>query len=371
MPARVLITGGAGFLGTHLADELLAHGYVVRALDVLAPPVHGSARRRPACLDPRVELVVGDVRQPDVVRRALAGCDLVVHLAAAVGAEQSMYQVAEYTGVNALGTAVLLEGLLERPVARLVVGSSRSVYGEGRYITDDERVHDDVVRDPAGLAGRRWDPVTRDGRRLYPVPTPETKPPSVGSVYALSKFDQERLCLLVGRAYRIPTVALRLFDVYGPRRSLGGACADVTTTFALRLLGGRPPLVFEDGLQQRDFVEVRDAARAFRLALEAPGAAGEVINIGSGQGCSVAELARRLARVADRELAPAIIGEYRPGDVRHCTADIARAQRMLGFEPAISHAEGLAEVVAWLRRPVAAERRPGVREERRSTGAAR
>src|SRR5512147_1933678 len=259
---QMLITGGAGFIGSHLADALLARGHRVRALDNLAEQVHGAGQPRPAYLDPAVELIVGDVRDPAAVRRALNGVDAVFHLAAAVGVGQSMYEIAHYTDVNNRGTAVLLEALIDRPVQRLVVASSMSLYGEGLYRDADERLVSGAERPLAHLRAAQWEPMDAAGRPLTPVPTPETKPPSLASVYALSKFDQERLCLMIGRAYDIPTVALRFFNVFGPRQALSNPYTGVLAIFAARLLNDHRPAVFEDGRQRRDFVSVRDVARA-------------------------------------------------------------------------------------------------------------
>lgn len=349
MAERVLITGGAGFIGSFVAEALLARGDAVRVLDCLDPQVHGPTRARPSYLAPDVELHVGDVRDPAAVRRALRGVDAVVHLAAAVGVGQSMYQVARYTATNNLGTAVLLEALLQRPVRRLVVASSMSVYGEGRYRTPDGRIVDDAERTPAQLARGQWDPRAPDGAPLEPVPTPETKPPALASVYALSKYDQERLCLLVGRAYGIPTVALRFFNVFGPRQALSNPYTGVLAIFAARVLAGKPPLVFEDGQQQRDFVHVRDVARAVAEALVAPELDGEVLNIGSGQPRTIAAVARAVAEALGRpDLEPQITGQYRAGDIRHCFADIGRAQRRLGFAPTVEFAAGLVELASWV-----------------------
>ena len=217
---RILITGGAGFIGSHLADELLARGYHVRALDNLAEQVHGADASRPSYLDPDVELVVGDVRDPDAVRRALDGIDAVYHLAAAVGVGQSMYEIEHYTDVNNRGTAVLLEALARDPVERLVVASSMSLYGEGLYREANGSLRTDAERSLEQLKAGRWEPTNEDGEPLTPVATPESKPPCLASVYALSKFDQERMCLMVGRAYNIPTVALRFFNVYGARPTI-------------------------------------------------------------------------------------------------------------------------------------------------------
>lgn len=353
---RILITGGAGFIGSHLADHLLAHGHAVRALDCLSPQVHGPGAGRPAYLDRGVELLVGDVRDPEAVRRALRGVDAVVHLAAAVGVGQSMYEVDRYVGNNDLGTAVLLQAIIERPVERLVVASSMSLYGEGLYRDRAGRLLS-AERTRAQLLARRWEPHGEDGAPLEPVPTPETKPPALASIYALSKFDQERMALLVGEAYGIPTVALRFFNVYGPRQALSNPYTGVLAIFAARYLNGRPPLVNEDGLQRRDFVAVRDVAEACRLALSVPGAAGQVFNVGSGRSFTVREVAERLAAAIGREdLRPEVTQRYRVGDIRHCFADIGRAREVLGYAPAVAFDDGLAELADWLEGQIAHDR---------------
>jgi dTDP-L-rhamnose 4-epimerase len=348
MSRSVLVTGGAGFIGSHLADELLGAGYRVRALDSLVPQVH-EHRTRPAYLDDEVELIVGDVRNRELLRKALDGVDAVFHLAAQVGVGQSMYQIAEYAAVNVLGTAVLLEELAERPVERLVVASSMSIYGEGLYRTRSGALVNDAERSLDALTRGRWEPTDGKGEPLTPVATPESKVPSLKSVYAQTKYDQERLCLMVGEAYRIPTVAARFFNVYGPRQALSNPYTGVLAIFAARLLNRRAPLIYEDGYQRRDFVSVYDVARALRLALEAPAAAGQVFNIGSGESSTVREIAARMAGVLDASgLEPEITGTYRVGDIRHCFADISRAKGVLGYEPQISLEAGLMELACWL-----------------------
>jgi len=338
---RVLVTGGAGFIGSHLADELLAAGYAVRALDVLVDQVHDG--ERPEYLSADVELIPGDVRGEEVVRGALEGVDAVVHLAARVGVGQSMYEQAEYAAANTLGTAVLLDALAERPVRKLVVASSMSVYGEGAYepVPAIERTREQLER-------REWEPQGAGGEELRPVPTPETKQPVLTSVYALTKFDQERLCLLFRSAYGVPTVALRLFNVYGPRQALSNPYTGVLAIFASRLLNDNAPVVYEDGAQTRDFVHVSDAARAFRLALERDGADGRVVNVGSGSAISVLEIAETLARLLGRDVAPELPGTFRAGDIRHCIADVSLARDLLGFESQIALEDGLAELADWL-----------------------
>jgi dTDP-L-rhamnose 4-epimerase len=353
---RILITGGAGFIGSHLADHLLALGHEIRALDVLSPQVHGDGARRPAYLDPEVELVVGDVRDRDAVRRCLRGVDAVVHFAAAVGVGQSMYEVERYVGVNDHGTAVLLQELIANPVERLVVASSMSLYGEGLYRDGTGRLVS-AERTREQLTQRRWEPLGERGEPLEPVPTPETKAPALASIYALSKFDQERMCLLVGEAYGMATTALRFFNVYGTRQALSNPYTGVLAIFASRYLNGRPPLVNEDGLQRRDFVSVRDVARACRLALEVPGAAGQVLNVGSGRSFTVLEVARRLAEAVGREdVEPEVTERYRVGDIRHCFADIEKARRILGYEPEVEFEDGVVELAEWLEGQIAHDR---------------
>lgn len=348
MTQRILITGGAGFIGSHLCDELLERGHEVRALDNLDPQVHGAGRAMPSYLSSDVELMVGDVRAAAVVRRALRGVDAVYHLAARVGVGQSMYEVAQYTDVNTGGTAVLLEALIEHPVERLIVASSMSLYGEGLYQARDGDVIAGEERSLDQLRRGEWE-LSADGEPLTPLPTPESKIPSLSSVYALSKYDQERLCLLIGRAYEIPTIALRFFNVYGPRQALSNPYTGVLAIFASRLLNDKPVVIFEDGLQQRDFVSVYDVARACRLALEVPDAAGAVLNVGSGNHYTIRDIADRIAALLGREeLEPEITGKYRVGDIRHCFADISRAREVLGYEPSVPFDGGLAELAEWL-----------------------
>ena len=369
MSEQILITGGAGFIGSHLADELLRAGYRVRALDNLSPQVHGPEAKRPSYLAPEVELMVGDVRDRAEVRRALEGCSAVVHLAAMVGVGQSMYRVEDYTSTNAGGTAVLLEALAEHPVERLVVASSMSVYGEGLYRRPGGEPVEGQSRPLEQLRLGDWEVRGPDGNALTPVPTPETKVLSLESVYALSKYDQERLCLILGRAYGIPTVALRLFNVFGPRQALSNPYTGVLAIFASRLLNQSPPLIFEDGLQQRDFVSVYDVARAFRLALTRDGIDGEVLNIGSGAPRTILDVARSMRQVlARRGPAEEVTGRYRMGDVRHCFADVSRARRVLGYQAEVPFEVGLTELSGWLEGQVARDRVAEARAELEQRG---
>ena len=350
MSGRVLITGGAGFIGAHAAAELLEQGWEVRALDNLTPQVHEDGER-PDYLDPDVELVVGDVRDSDAVRRALDGCDAVLHLAARVGVGQSMYEIAEYTSVNTHGTAVLLEALLDHPVERLVVASSMSIYGEGAYEPAPA-----AERTRAQLERGEWEPRGPGGKELRPVATPEDKQPALSSIYALTKYDQERLCLLYGAAYGVPVVALRFFNVYGPRQALSNPYTGALAIFAARLLNDRPPVIYEDGGQRRDFVNVADVARACRLALERDGADGRPVNIGSGRSATVLEIADRLGRVLGKEIEPELPGTFRAGDIRHCFANVNLAREELAFEAEVALEDGMASLAGWLEGQVATDR---------------
>jgi dTDP-L-rhamnose 4-epimerase len=361
--ARVLITGGAGFIGSHVADALLAAGYDVRVLDNLSPQVHGTARKRPDYLADDAELIVGDVTDPIAVERALRGVDKVLHLASAVGVGQSMYDIASYVQINELGTAVLLEALAKRPVGKLVVASSMSIYGEGLCRASDGTTVAPAERPIERLRQGDWELHADDGQPLEPVPTPETKQPALSSIYALNKYAQERMSLITGKAYGISTLALRFFNVFGPRQALSNPYTGVLAIFASRLLNERPPLVFEDGLQRRDFVHVRDVARACVLALESQ-QTDAVYNVGSGQSRSILSIAQDLARVMGRpNLQAEVTGKYRAGDIRHCFADISHSKAELGFAPSVSFDAGLDELATYLADQIAEDRAEQATEE--------
>ncbi|HWK08584.1 MAG TPA: NAD-dependent epimerase/dehydratase family protein [Vicinamibacterales bacterium] len=353
---NILITGGAGFIGSHVADELLHAGHRVRALDNLSPQVHGPDAARPRYLHRDVEFLRGDVRDADAVRRALDGIDAVYHFASAVGVGQSMYEIGHYTSVNNGGTAVLLEALIEHPVNRLIVASSMSLYGEGLHRAPGGELREGRERPLEQLRAGDWEVRGVDGTVLEPVPTPESKTPSLSSVYALSKFDQERMCLMIGRAYGIPTVALRFFNVFGTRQALSNPYTGVLAIFASRLLNGNAPLIFEDGLQRRDFVSVYDIAQACRLALDVPGAAGRALNIGSGTPYTIRDVAAMLSGILGKAIESEICGKYRVGDIRHCFADITEARAVLGYEPRVTLEDGLVELAEWLQDQAAVDR---------------
>jgi dTDP-L-rhamnose 4-epimerase len=348
---KVLLTGGAGFIGSHLSDRLLAAGHSVRALDSLDPQVHrGSAR--PDYLDPAVELIVGDIRDRSTVSRALEGIEAVVHLSAAVGVGQSMYEIERYTSINAIGAAVVLEEAIERrdAVRKLLVASSMSIYGEGQYRNPrtGETGLAPWLRPEQQLAAREWDLRGDDGTPLEPEPTAETKPLRPTSIYAINKRDHEEMFLAIGAAYGIPAVALRFFNVYGERQSLSNPYTGVAAIFSSRLLNDHAPLVFEDGEQTRDFIDVRDIARCCALALTEDGADGRTLNVGTGRPTSIAAVAETIARGLGKEIEPELVGKYRAGDIRHCYADTALAAELLGFRAEIPFEAGMQDLLEWL-----------------------
>jgi len=363
---RILITGGAGFIGRQVARELLANGYEVRILDSLIDQVHGDGA---IAVDNGATLIKADIRDPVAVADALSDVDAVVHLAAEVGVGQSMYEIARYVGANELGTAVLLETMIKRPVRRIVVASSMSVYGEGLYQASHGARLPRVRREPEDLKKGLWDPVGEDGSALSPVPTPEDKPVDLASVYALTKYAQERMVLIFGEAYGVDAVALRLFNVFGPGQALSNPYTGVLANFASRLANGQAPLIFEDGEQRRDFVHVRDVARGFRQALEQPGAAGHVFNVGSGRSYTIKEVATALAEAMGvPEIRPEIMGKARAGDIRNCFADISKAREILGFSPRHALEDSLPELVHWVRGTTAVDRGDAMKRELEALG---
>lgn len=350
MSDQVLITGGAGFVGSHLADRLIKAGHRVRILDDLTPQVHPAGP--PAYLSREVELIRGDVRDPNRLKEVLADVDVIFHFAAAVGVGQSMYEISRYMSVNTQGTAELLQAILDsKPsIRKLIVASSMSIYGEGRYVCSQcGKACAPPVRSIAQLKAGHWNlQCDACGGVLNPRPTEETKPSETSSIYALSKRDQEEMCLIFGRTYGLPVTALRFFNIYGTRQALSNPYTGVAAIFASRLINGEPPLVFEDGEQMRDFVSVHDIVRANILAMERPQSDGEVINIGCGKAISIRQVATLLAQCLGRRIEPVITRKYRAGDIRHCFADLTKARSLLGYEPQVRHEEGFRELAEWL-----------------------
>lgn len=357
---RVLVTGGAGFIGSHTVDLLLEKGYEVRVFDNLDPQVHGEIDSPPDYLNPEAEFVRGTILDRDALKRALRGVEAVIHDAAAVGVGQSQYAVRHYTAVNIGGTANLFDVLVneETSVERVLMSSSMSIYGEGLYRRPsdghlvsppprpDEQLeaHDFEMRDP------------ETGEVLEPVATPETKPLAPASVYAMTKMTQEDYALLIGRAHRLSTVACRYFNTFGSRQSLSNPYTGAAAIFISRIKNGKRPLIYEDGEQLRDFTHVRDVARARVFLLENEKAEHESFNVCVGEPRSILTLAQKLAELmGQKEMEPHVARQFRSGDIRHCYGDNTKL-KALGWEPAMSFEEGLRELVAWSEKHKAIDR---------------
>jgi dTDP-L-rhamnose 4-epimerase len=352
---RVLVTGGAGFIGSHTVDRLVERGHEVVVLDNLDPQVHGPAASDPVHIQGhvaagRVEFIRGDVRDRAGVQQALRGVDAVAHLAAAVGVGQSMYEPFYYTDVNVAGQGMLMEEMAKAPsqYRRFVVASSMSIYGEGAYRCTAHGAMAPAPRDEQRLARGEWEvPCPACGSELEPVLTTEEKPLQYSSIYAISKKTQEELALCFGPAYHIPTVALRFFNAYGSRQALSNPYTGVAAIFMGRLKNGRAPLVFEDGRQSRDFVHVHDVARAVVQSLEAEPAVTGAFNVCTGSPVSIGQVAEALSDIMGVAVEPEVAGRYRAGDIRHCVGDPSHAAAALGFAAEVSFADGLRELLHW------------------------
>src|SRR5690606_38467583 len=354
---NILVTGGAGFIGSHLVDALVERGHRVRIFDSLVEQVHGG--KVPEHLNADAEFVRGDMCDAAAVRAALDGIDVVYHQAAEVGVGQSMYEIVRYVKANDLGTAVLLEEMIKRKdqFKKLVVASSMSIYGEGAY--KNTRTGEHVfpqLRSDGQLAAHDWELKDGGGDVLEPIGTTETKPLFPTSVYAVSKQDQEQYCLAVGRSYKIPTVAFRYFNVYGTRQALSNPYTGVCAILSSRLMNDQSPMIFEDGEQSRDFVHVSDIVQANLLALQTDNGDYEAMNVGTGRATSVKEISRLLAKGLGKEIEPQIVGKYREGDIRHCVSDISKIRALLGYEPKVTLEKGLEELLAWVSQQEADDR---------------
>ncbi len=349
MSKRILVTGGAGFVGSHTVDALLREGHQVRVFDNLDDQVHHGSL--PAYLSREAGFLRGDVRDLVALRTAVADADVVYHFAAAVGVGQSMYEIARYMATNTQGTANLLQALLDRGdrLEKLIVASSMSIYGEGQYRCE---VHGMVAPGPRAveqLRAQQWQVACPQcGCGLEAVATAEDKPLQCSSIYALGKKDQEEMCLLFGRTYGVPVVALRYFNIYGTRQALSNPYTGVAAIFASRLLNRRAPLIFEDGEQLRDFVSVHDVVQANLLAMQRSQADGLALNIGSGQPVTIRQIAETLSATLGVRMQAQITGKFRAGDIRHCFGDIALAQRLLGYTPRHQLQGAVGELVEWL-----------------------
>jgi dTDP-L-rhamnose 4-epimerase len=352
---NVLITGGAGFIGSHIADALMAQGHSVRLYDNLTPQVHPQ---KPQYLNEEAEFIQGDIRNRDTLAQAMKDVEVVFHKAAAVGVAQSMYQIRQYTDVNALGTANLLDILANEKhrVQKLIVAASMSEYGEGAYKCGNCGIVYPKQRGLEQLQQRQWEMLCPNCcQPTQPAPTNENKPLQPTSIYAISKQIQEQMCLCVGEAYKIPVVALRYFNIYGTRQSLNNPYTGVMAIFSSRILNSNPPLIFEDGLQTRDFVHVSDIVQANLLAMNNDKANGQIFNVGTGQATTICKVAELLIEAMQADLKPEIVNRFRVGDIRHCFADISKIRETLGFQPQLSLSDGIKELVKWVKAQAAVD----------------
>jgi len=345
----ILVTGGAGYIGSHLVDALVRRDYRVTVLDNLEPQVHRSGTW-PSYANPKAQYVRGDVRDRSVFEPLVLQSQAVVHFGAAVSVGQSMYQVDRYVDVNTRGTALLLDILVnsKHNVEKVIVASSIGVYGEGAYECATHGAVAPTIRSEQQLTMRDWEQrCPHCSAHVRSIPTPEDKALYRDNIYSMTKYHQEEMVLLIGKTYGIPSVAPRFFNVYGPRQSLSNPYAGVAAIWLSRLLNGKQPIVFEDGGQLRDFVSIHDVVDCLVLMLEKPGADYLPVNVGSGETVTILDIAKLLGRLLGSSIDPQITQTGRKFDIRHNTADIARARQALGFAPKVSLEDGFSELIEW------------------------
>ncbi|MFH0714664.1 MAG: SDR family NAD(P)-dependent oxidoreductase [Candidatus Diapherotrites archaeon] len=366
---KVLVTGGAGFIASHLVDALVEKGHEVKVLDNLEPQVHEG--KKPEYLNAKAEYIWGDVRKPEDLKKALQGAEVVFHEAAAVGVGQSMYQIRNYIETNTQGTANLLDFLAneKHSVEKVIVAASMSSYGEGAHECETCGGQEVETRSEERLREKKFEHACPQcGKELKAIPTPETKRQNSTSIYAQSKKHQEEMVLLVGKTYGIPTVALRYFNVFGPRQSLSNPYTGVAAIFLSRVKNNNAPVIYEDGMQMRDFISVHDIVQANLLAMEQKSANFESFNVGSGKPYSVKEIAQTIIALNNAKLEPKITFEPRKGDIRHCFANISKIKSRLGFEPKVSFEAGMKELMQWSKNVQAKDRFEAAARELKSKG---
>ncbi len=347
--SKVLVTGGAGFIGSFLVDKLIKEGYEVIVYDNLDKQVHIDGKK-PDYLNPKAKFILGDVLDYKKLKKVVVGCDYVFHFASKVGVGQSQYEIKKYVDVNISGTANLLDILvnIKNKVKKLIVAGSMSSYGEGLYsckTCGNVRPH---LRSEKQLSNRDWElNCPKCSSKLKPIPIPETEHFNCNSIYALTKKEQEEMSLIIGKTYSLPTVVLRFFNVYGPRQSLSNPYTGVAAIFMSRIKNNKPPVVFEDGLQTRDFIYVEDVIDACILALKKEEANYKVYNVGTGNPINIKTIAETISKLYNKDIKPEITNRFRKGDVRHCFADITKIKKELGFEPKFSFEQGMKKLIEW------------------------
>lgn len=348
---NVLVTGGAGFIGSHTIDLLVKKGYKVTVIDNLEPQVHGNLKDPPDYYNENASFVLGNILDRESLAKLISKANAIIHLSALVRVNQSMYQIERYINSNTKGTATLLDILAneEHMVKKLIVASSISVYGEGKYYCEKcEKVVFPEVRKKEFLQKELWDPTCPFcGSSLLPLPIDEESPLMPNSIYGLTKRHQEEMCLLIGKKHNIKTVALRYANVYGSRQAFSSPYAGVCTNFSNRIKNNNPPYIYEDGNQIRDFIHVKDVAMANLKALETDSSNYDVVNVGTGKPTTINELAEIFLDLFKSEIQPVISAEYREGDIRSCYVDLRKINKLLDFQSTIGLREGVAELIEW------------------------
>ena len=348
MKKKVLVTGGAGFIGSFIVDKLIKEGNDVRILDNLEPQVHQG--NFPDYLNKKAQFIKGDVTNPEDLKKSMEDIEIVIHDAAMVGVGQSMYQIERYVNANSMGTAKLLDFIVNKKnhIKKMIVASSMSTYGEGSYECEDCGVVSPSFRLEQQMRKREWEVKCPNCNKiLKPIPTKETKIQDCNSIYAISKKNQEEMVINIGKSYGIPCVALRYFNVFGPRQSLSNPYTGVAAIFMSRIKNNNQPVVYEDGLQTRDFISVHDIADANVLSMNKSSADYEIFNVGAGRQITIKSIAETLAKLYGKSIKPEITNKFRKGDVRHCFSDISKISSKLGFEPKVSFEEGMKELINW------------------------
>ncbi|MFX1293616.1 MAG: SDR family NAD(P)-dependent oxidoreductase [Promethearchaeota archaeon] len=355
---NILVTGGAGFIGSHLIDTLINKGYNVKVVDNLEPQVHGASQQIPVYLNKKVDFILGDIRDLEVIQRSIEDVDAIYHFAASVGVGQSMYQIDKYVSINTQGTARLFDFLVNREndVQKIIIASSMSIYGEGKYECQNCGIVFPPLRDIDSLKSKQWElKCLTCGSTLKRLPTDESKPLYPNSIYAQSKRHQEEMALLIGKNYGIPTVVLRFFNVYGTRQSLSNPYTGVCAIFSSRLKNNNPPIIYEDGLQTRDLIHISDIVAANILALEKQAANFEIFNVGSGTAITILDIAKILIQLMQIQVKPKIVNQFRKGDIRHCYANITKIRNKLGFKPKIKIQDGFKDLIDWVNAQISVE----------------
>ena len=370
---KILVTGGAGFIGSFIVDELVGRGHDVVIYDDLAPQVHGPSGKAPGYLNPKAEFIKASVLDSDRFHSAVKDADVLFHEAAAVGVGQSMYQIKHYVEQNSMGGAVILDVIANRPnkLKKMIVASSMSVYGEGAYRCGKCGEVYPELRTRKQLEKKQWQMKCPGcGTETSPAPVKEQKPLNPTSIYAITKRDHEEAFLTVGRAYGIPTVALRYFNVYGPRQALSNPYTGVCAIFSSRLLNGQAPVIFEDGLQSRDFIHVKDIVAANMLAMEKSAADYQVFNVGTGKPKTILEVAKILSEKLQpgKGIEPEVTNKFREGDIRHCYCDNSKIEKLLAFKPSVDFSDGIDDLIGWVSEQIAEDRSAEALKELRQKG---